>query len=49
VRLGCGRDAAGEEQFCKDQGKTGGFGERIGLFNVRLGDEPTLKRALAWG
>jgi hypothetical protein len=49
VGLGCGGDAAGEEQFREDLGQVGYLGERCGLFKMRLGDEPTLKRALAWG
>ncbi len=48
VRLGCGGDAPGEKQFGEDLGQVGCFGESRGFFRVRLGDEPTLKTALAW-
>jgi hypothetical protein len=49
VGLGCGGDAAGEEQLREGLGQVGCLGESRGLFKVRLGDEPTLEGALASG
>jgi hypothetical protein len=49
VRLGCGGNAAGEEQFREDLGQVSCLGESRGFFRMRFGDEPTLKGALAWG
>jgi len=43
MRLSCGGDAAGEEQFRKDQRQASLSGEVLCFFAMRLGYEPTLR------